>query len=545
MLGDSTPEKRVGALSQTEKEDRRQWLTDPLEPRSDPSGRSSPFLAFPENVNPSQVLVLKKEVPIDDFPLPDEPSSDYRRRLEEWRQPGRPVTPVEQSLIAQALYALDEAERCKRLLAVQRIEKARTAVIRYREACEDEVTYYIAMFNRDPNAAVAGLRRSAAGVRHLISRWEELGLYLAEEGTWYGTHRYEAIQMQGCYAGIDQLFLSEEAWKTWIDCLASQPVIKQFDIDMLCAPDIVPKSIQDRDQPLWQPDPAASRARLRALVDRELPALRALEAELRTVYEEPALAAAEDMALARLTREETVLLRALRSHEAAFRQAAGVLEKLQRPAASATPAPEAALVTPPPCADPPGPGARRPRRRVPITPPFARPVGPGSPTHRPESPAHRTEAAAAQVHGGPACRNGHRQAAAQCRPSRGERGVCFPVKGRAFAERRPTLGPSRSAAKGLRHAAHAFAERTPTTGRRPVHGNEADATQVRGGPVCRDGHREAAAQCRPSLRDGSSFRAARRALAERRPTMGRPSVHWNEADASQLHGGPGRPGGWG
>jgi hypothetical protein len=134
--------------------------------------------------------------------LPDVPGSTDRRRLEEWRQPGRTITPVEDGLIAQALYALDEAGRCKRLLAVQRTEKARTAVIRYREACEDEVRYYVRMFNQDPNASMAGLKRSAAGVRHLIGRWEELSAYLAEEGTWYGAHKYEAIQMQGHAAGV-------------------------------------------------------------------------------------------------------------------------------------------------------------------------------------------------------------------------------------------------------------------------------------------------------------------------------------------------------
>jgi hypothetical protein len=381
-----------------------------------------------------------KGVPIDVFPLPEETGSNDRRRLEEWRQPGRTITPVAQGLITQALYALDEAQRCERLLAVQRTEKGRTAVIRYREACEDEVTYYVSMFNTDPNAAVAGLKRSAAGVRHLISRWEELSQYLAEEGTWYGAHKYESIQMQGHYAGIDQLFLSEEAWKTWMDCLACQPVIKQFDIDMLCAPDVVPKSIQDRDRPLWQPDPGASRARLRALVDRELPALRALESELRTLYEEPAVAAAQDLALARLTREETALLRALRSHESAFRQTTSALEKVRRAASGAPLGPEAALATPPASADPRVPGGSVPRRRVPITPPFARPCGRGSPTYRTEQPAYRTEAAAPQVHGGPACRNSHRQAAANSRPSLRAGGACLPVNGRDFAERRPTLG---------------------------------------------------------------------------------------------------------
>jgi hypothetical protein len=171
------------------------------------------------------------------------------------------------------------------------------------------------MFNQDPNAAVAGLRRSGHGLRHLISRWQQLKKSLSEEGTLYGAEKYECIQMQGYAAGVDQLFLAEVAWKTWMDCLASQPVIKQFDIDMLCAPDIVPKSIQDRDQPLWQPDPEASRARLHALIDRELAALVALEARFRAEYDEPQRTAAGDRALSRFEKNHRHLLQALRDHE--------------------------------------------------------------------------------------------------------------------------------------------------------------------------------------------------------------------------------------
>jgi hypothetical protein len=298
---------------------------------------------------------------------------------------------------------------------VQRSEKARTAEIAYRQNREDEVRYYVQRFNQDPDACLAGLKRSAAGVRHLISRWEELNASLCDEGTWYGAHRCEAILMQGHAAGFDQLFLSEVAWRTWVDCLAAQPLIRQRDVDMLCAPDIVPQSIQDRGEPLWQPDAAASRARLDAIVDRELPRLRALEAALRAQYEEPALAAAKDMALAKLTRDETALLRALRSHEAAFLKATQALEKLRRPTNRAAPQPDAALATPRACDD----GARRPpRRRVPITPPFARPgthegVSPG-----PEESRRRSEAGKTEIHDGPVCRNGHRETGPARSPGR-------------------------------------------------------------------------------------------------------------------------------
>jgi hypothetical protein len=52
--------------------------------------------------------------------------------------------------------------------------------------------------------------------------------------------------MQGFPAGVDQLFLAEAAWQTWMDCLACQPLIRQSDINMLCDPAIVPRAILDR-----------------------------------------------------------------------------------------------------------------------------------------------------------------------------------------------------------------------------------------------------------------------------------------------------------
>jgi hypothetical protein len=53
---------------------------------------------------------LGKEVPIDAVSFPDGTTID-RARLEEWCQPGTTITPMARGLIAQALFALDEAAR--------------------------------------------------------------------------------------------------------------------------------------------------------------------------------------------------------------------------------------------------------------------------------------------------------------------------------------------------------------------------------------------------------------------------------------------------
>jgi hypothetical protein len=258
---------------------------------------------------------------IEGLVLPGERPEELRRQIDAAYAAYTPELPAEAALVDQAIVAQIEIQRCQRSRAVLRAGKARTAEIRWREACEDETRHYVRMFNTDPDMALAGLKRSAGGVRYLIRRWTDISNGLSTEGTVYGADRVEMIQMQGHSAIIDYLYLSEPAWETFRDCLATQPNPKQRDIEMICAPDVVPKSLQDRDLTLWPVDPEASRARLRAIVDRELPPLVALEAELRTRYEEPERAAAVERALAQVDKDEQQLLRELRSHERSLAQA--------------------------------------------------------------------------------------------------------------------------------------------------------------------------------------------------------------------------------
>ena len=116
--------------------------------------------------------------------------------------------------------------------------------------------------------------------------------------------------------------------------LACQPNPKQADIDVILDPKNIPKQLQDRDIPQWPRDPVECRARLQALVDRELPRLRALEETLRTQYEEPARAEAKVMALASVTREEMQLLRAEQIHEQSYQRATAALLKARQQTAA-------------------------------------------------------------------------------------------------------------------------------------------------------------------------------------------------------------------
>jgi hypothetical protein len=146
-----------------------------------------------------------------------------------------------------------------------------------------------------------------------------------------------AIHLQGESSRLDQLFLSETAYYTWLDCLGAQPDPKQRDIDLILDWRHIPKSIQDRHIVLWPRDREACRARLQAILDRVLPPLKDLEATLRLQFEEPARAEARVMALASVTPEEMQLRRAEQIHERSYERAATALLKARQQSAAAAP----------------------------------------------------------------------------------------------------------------------------------------------------------------------------------------------------------------
>jgi hypothetical protein len=237
----------------------------------------------------------------------------------------------ERGLIDQAVQAQGERAECLRIRTTLRAEVLRTAERYWDEAQEDEVARLRRMFNVSPSGAMVGLTRSAAGCRFLIAAWERLEKKLAEDGTWYGADRIDAILFQGFSAVVEDLYLSEQAYLTWVHCLAAQPNPKEPDIDLILEIGVMPKALQDRGEPVWPRDPSASRTALAELVARELPMLREREEYLRIHFEAPARAEAKEQALGRLAtrKEEVALLRAQRSHEEAYERACRALMTLR------------------------------------------------------------------------------------------------------------------------------------------------------------------------------------------------------------------------
>jgi hypothetical protein len=294
--------------------------------------------------------------------------------LDQWTRFFTPASPLEQRLIEQAVQAQADRDECVRVRATLRADALRTADRYFVEMEEDNVEHYRRMLDsdRDPAMAVLALKRSAAGCRYLIERWEHLERALAADGTWYAADRVEAIELQGLSAMVDDLYLSEPAYMTWLNCLAAQPNPKERDIALVLDRRVMPKSLQQRDVVVWPGDPAASRSALAALVARELPALRRREEWLRVNYEQPARAEAKEQALARLaySPKEVALLRAQRSHEQAYQRASAMLLKVRKALA----------------AEPPRPGETCGVVESVLIPPTVLAVGPGPPQVEPVAP---------------------------------------------------------------------------------------------------------------------------------------------------------------
>ena len=173
---------------------------------------------------------------LETLALPHEDPAEHRQLVNEW-QTAYPCTgPIERGFLEQAVMAQMEKRRLARVRAALRAERVRAAFLYFDRQQEDDVAGCLAMFNESCGDGLCYLTRSAAGCRWAIAKWEHLKKMLAADGTWYGADRLAAIQLQGVSACLSELYLSEPAFRTWLDCLVAKPNPKQKDIDKILDP---------------------------------------------------------------------------------------------------------------------------------------------------------------------------------------------------------------------------------------------------------------------------------------------------------------------
>jgi hypothetical protein len=278
------------------------------------------------------MTVCNTDFSIEAYTLPDEDPAGHRQLYNQWMTAYPGADPIEQGYIQQAVLAQIELRRVRHQRVTLRTEKVRTAELFFDRRQEDQVSQGLKGFNASPHTSQVYLLRSAAGCRFAINIWERLKMRLVEDGTWYGKDKISAIQLLGESAAVDDLSHSETAYTLWLDCLAAQPNPKEADINLILDPKHMPGRIRDRDVTLWPGNPAESKARLQAIVDKELPRLKALEAVLRVQYEDPARAEAKESATTELCKGEQTLLRNERMYERSYALAVADLTKLRRSA---------------------------------------------------------------------------------------------------------------------------------------------------------------------------------------------------------------------
>jgi hypothetical protein len=141
---------------------------------------------------------------------------------------------------------------------------------------------------------VLGLKRSALGVRFLLSRWQRLLKLINEEGTLYGSDRSEYINYQGARITCpEDLFHSEGAYLTYLFCLMCKPVTKDEEFVAMGNASWMPAGLMDRDPKEWLGETSVCRKLLVELAEREIALLIHRESVLREHHETPARDSAE------------------------------------------------------------------------------------------------------------------------------------------------------------------------------------------------------------------------------------------------------------
>jgi hypothetical protein len=289
-------------------------------------------------------------------PLPNEDPKAIEARAREWHDYYRPESPAARHLADECAHATVLADRCRRALTAALAEQVRAAVGDWDARQEDEVAALAARLPGDPAAAVRKLKRTAAGCRWLIERWEALAEELARYHVWCEPERMLATRLLGLRPEPEHLPNCPEAFLVHLFNFAGNTTHTPDEVRALVSSDLMPACLRERYGPATLPAVEPSRAWLARRCVEELEGLRAREERLRVEVEGPSRAGAADRALApRDDGDGRLLLRYQAEARTAFHQAYGQLIKtLERDRAEAeaavadpAPAPEAPAAEPP------------------------------------------------------------------------------------------------------------------------------------------------------------------------------------------------------
>ena len=231
---------------------------------------------------------------IEKYTLLTENDSELRAKRDAWYAFYRPSSPGEFEYLNTAVMSSIGVERVQATLTEIVNHEIRTAIFAHDCEQEDTVARYRAMLETQPGAAVVGLKRSALGVRFLLSRWQRLLRLILDEGTLYGADRNEYINYQGSKVTTpEDLFHSEGAYLTYLFCLMCQPAPKDEQFIAMGNERWMPAGLMDREPKEWLGQASLCKQLMIGLAEREILSLTQRERVLTQHHETPARNSAE------------------------------------------------------------------------------------------------------------------------------------------------------------------------------------------------------------------------------------------------------------
>ncbi len=238
----------------------------------------------------SRTNAMKHGLRAEVVALPQEDPDEVEARSRAWNDHYQPGSPAAQHLVNQCVQATLLADRVHRYHVAAVSARVVEAQAAWDLAREGEVDQLVDLMAKEPAEAVAGLRRTDAGRRWMIGRWEELGRMLDDRGYWTDYERNEAVRMLGLRPEPHHMKGQPGAWLTRLSNLLCRPEPSGTAVGAMFAPDRMPGPLRASYRLDALPDPDACRRSLDATVADQI-------ALLNAGRDDPARAAAGDRAL--------------------------------------------------------------------------------------------------------------------------------------------------------------------------------------------------------------------------------------------------------
>ena len=229
--------------------------------------------------------------------LPNEDPEEVAARAEEWEGFYKPASPAARHLVDQCVRATLLADRVHRHHSAALAQQVREATKTWDEQRADEVEGWKTLLATDPAVAVRGLRKTAAGLRYMVGRWEVLGAEFAGCGKWVRQETEEAVRLLGQSPDPATLAQQPGAWRVkFLNVLCARGEPAPETLAWYVDPRRFPNTSEAAGLSARPPARDEARALLCDLIASELASLRDLAEFIEAEYDGPSRAEASDRA---------------------------------------------------------------------------------------------------------------------------------------------------------------------------------------------------------------------------------------------------------